>query len=219
MSDSLPYNDQKGCPIGYHKRSSYTSKLGHRVSPRCVKSTTVYLESRKNMTRRLTRQRQSRLQSMGKNGSANVKCPPGMISRKAYVRKFSRGLMERGYTVKRGTGIAYRIKPKHSSVYVKPGCIKKPGYVKNPGKLTGAMRKGELIKHGYAYTKSESERHDALKKAIYEFGALGVFRKLNAVARFSKYTHRDAYAVFKRDREWIKAHYELKAPQGIEGSK
>jgi len=215
MSDSLPFNETKGCPIGYHKRSSYTSKLGHRVSPRCVKSTTVYLESRKNMTRRLSRQRQDRLKSMGKSSSANAKCPPGMVSRKAYVRKFSRGLMEKGYTVKRDTGVAYRIKPKHSSVYVKPGCVKKQGHVNNPGKLTGAMRKGELKKHGYAFDLSESQRHEALKKAIYEFGALGVFRKLNAVARFSKYTNRPAYMAFKKDREWVQSHYTLKAPKGL----
>jgi len=208
MSESLPYNEQKGCPIGYHKRISYTSKLGHRVPPRCVKSTTVYAESRRNMTRRLSRQRQSRQRSV-------EKCPPGMISRKAYVRKFSRGLMERGYTVKRDTGVEYRIKPKHSSVFVKSGCVKKPGNVRNPGKLSGAMRKGELKKHGYAYNISESERHEALKKAVYEFGALGVFRKLNAVARFSKNTHPEAYVVFKKDREWIQSHYQLKAPQGV----
>ena len=126
MSESLPYNEQKGCPIGYHKR---TYKLGQRTSLRCAKS----------MTRRLSRERSAE------------KCPPGMISRKAYVRKFSKGLMERGYTVKRDTGVAYRIKPKHSSVFVKSGCVKKPGNVKNPGKLAGAMRKGELKKHGYAY--------------------------------------------------------------------
>ena len=215
MSDSLPYNDTKGCPIGYHKRSSYTSKLGHRVSPRCVKSTTVYVESRKNMSRRLDRQHASRVKSMSKSPSKNIKCPPGMITRKSYVRKFSRGLMEKGYTVKRDTGLEYRIKPKHSSVYVKAGCVKKQGHVKFPGKLTGAMRKGELKKHGYAFDISESERHNALKKAVYEFGALGVFRKINAVARFSRYTNPAAYAVFKKDREWIQSHYTLKAPTGV----
>ena len=60
MVGSLPYDEKKGCPDGFHKRSSYTSKRGHRVPPRCVKAQTVYKETRKNYSRRILRRQEER---------------------------------------------------------------------------------------------------------------------------------------------------------------
>ena len=40
---SLPYYGE--CPPGFHKRKSYVSMKGHRVSPRCIKSQTIYPET------------------------------------------------------------------------------------------------------------------------------------------------------------------------------
>jgi hypothetical protein len=60
MGGSLPYEEQKGCPPGFHKRNSYTSKLGHRVPPRCVKAQTVYKETRRNYSRRILQRQQHR---------------------------------------------------------------------------------------------------------------------------------------------------------------
>ena len=141
-----------------------------------------------------------------KKKSNEKECPPGLIHRKSYVRKFSKGLMERGYTVKRDTGVHYRILPKHSSVYVKPGCIKPPIGLKNPGKLSGAMRKGKLKLHGYSYINSEIERHKSLTSAISEYGYRSVLKKLKALLKFSKTTNLEAYRVFEQDMRWTLDH-------------
>ena len=215
MAGSIAYDDKRGCPQGFHKRASYTSKLGHRLPPRCVKSTTVYRESRKNFTRRSMRRQTSRLRAMGKSGTRRLHCGPGKVERRGYVRKFGAEILKRGYTVKRASGKMYRVKPEKSSVYVKPSCIKDRG---NPGKLDpgqgfGLLRRGELKKHGYVYEESREARRRALRKAIHEFGALGVFRKLDAVAKLSKRTAPHASRVFKQDREWVQGEFKLKAPQ------
>lgn len=214
MVASLPFNEHKGCPHGYHKRSAYTSKRGHRVGPRCVKAQTVYQESRKNYTRRALGRQQRRLASIAKSGSSRRHCPRGQVLRKGYVRKFDQSILHKGYTVKRMNGKQYRIFPERSTVYVKPTCVKDrglPGTIL-PGEGFGPLRKGELKKHGYIYDEGRFERHAALKKAIHEFGALGVYHKLDAVAKLSKRTVPEASRVFRADREWVRSHYKLKMP-------
>jgi hypothetical protein len=215
MTGSLPFNPDKGCPSGYHKRKSYTSKLGHRVEPRCVKSTTVYSESRANFTRRSVQRQSARLRAVGKSAvRKSLKCPPGQLQRRGYVRKFATTVRRKGYTVRKASGKVYRIFPEKESVYVKPSCVTDRGL---PGKLGSGegfsiLRKGELKKHGYIYNTTSEIRREALKKAEKEFGALGVFRKLDAIAKLSKNTIPEASRIFKLDRDWIKTHYELKAP-------
>ena len=217
MVGSWPYNDQTGCPTGYHKRSSYTSKLGHRVGPRCVRSQTVYAESRRGFTRRVLARQAGRLKTAGKGASSThkMRCPSGYIERKGYVRRFDTSILKKGYTVRRSKGKGYRIIPERASVYVKPSCVKDRGLQGKtaPGEGFGALRKGELKKYGYIYTETKAIREIALRKAVAEFGALGVFRKLDVIAKLSKHTIPEAAKIFKADREWIREHYKLKAPQ------
>jgi hypothetical protein len=215
MVGSIPYNDRKGCPSGFHKRSSYRSRSGHRVPPRCVKSQTVYAETRKNFQKRMVGRQTARIHAMGKSVTRRKECPPGKIERKGYVRKFGADILKRGYTVKKVSGKPYRIHPTKEAVYVKPSCIKKLGLPTQPGpgERFGILRKGELKKHGYIYDSSQESRHNALKKAMKEFGALGVFRKLDAVAKLSKRRVPRAAQVFKADRDWIRNNYKLEAPK------
>jgi len=121
--------------------------------------------------------------------------------------------MKRGYTVKRAAGKEYHITPGKRSIYVKPTCVKDRGgpHVKTPRPGNGIqpLKKGELKKHGYMYLKHRDERHDALKRAIKEFGALDVYHKLDAIAKLSKHSVPEASHVFKEDREWLKRHYDL----------
>lgn len=226
---SLPFNDKKGCPPNFHKRSAYTSRKGHRVPPRCVRSATVYRESRKNYTRRVLAKQAERLKAIGKSATYKKGCPPGKIERRGYVRKFGTSILSRGYTVKRVSGKQYRVYPAKSSVYVKPGCVKDRGLpgklgpprqglggiptrqrLVGPGEGFGPMRKGELKKHGYVYSEPDHVRHEALNKAVKEFGALGVFHKLDAITKLSKRTAPRASHVFKDDRAWLLRHYKLK---------
>ena len=211
---TLPYDEEKGCPPKYHKRASFTSKSGHRVPPRCVRSTTVYKESRKNFTRRVLAKQEERLKTIGKSATRRLKCPQGKIERRGYVRKFAKDVLQKGYTVHRASGKQYRIYPEKSSVYVKASCVKDrglPGKL-GPGEGFGPMHKGELKKYGYVYLEPTHVRHEALNKAVKEFGALGVFHKLDAIAKLSKRTVPEASKVFKDDREWLTSHYKLKAP-------
>ena len=213
MVGSLPYDERKGCPEGFHKRSSYTSKRGYRVPPRCVKAQTVYRETRKNYSRRVLKRQEERLGNLRRTGTSKLRCPPGKAVRHGYVRRFGKTVMRKGYTVKKASGKEYHIKPAQKSVYVKPACVKDKGApdvkTPGPGDRIGPLRRGELKKHGYIYLKHREERHSALRRAIKEFGPLGVFRKLDIVAKLSKHSAPEASRVFKADRDWLRHRYEL----------
>jgi hypothetical protein len=213
---SLPVTNNGGCPSGYHKRESYTSPLGHRVTARCVRSTTVYKNTSKQhkektlvrMTHRLRGVYIPTIKSLTRRGE----CPPGQIERKAYVRKYTTAVREKGFTVRRASGTTYRIFPKASSSVVGPKCVKnegKPG--KGPQRI-GPLRKGELKRHGYSILESDDRRrHGALRRAIQSYGALGVYRKLDAVSKLMKSTHPDHAKKVAKDRNWLKAHFSIKA--------
>ena len=139
-------------------------------------------------------------------------CPKGYVLRKEYTRKYSSNVTQLGFTVRR-KGKTYTVRPKDNSVHVPSACIKNrglPGKGPKEGEGFGKLRKGELIKYGYQYRLSDALRHAALKKAIDRYGALSVYRKLDAVAKLSTRTAPDASHVFGKDRNWIKSHYELK---------
>ena len=74
--------------------------------------------------------------------------------------------------------------------------------MKSPG--IGELKEGKLVKVGYAATKSKTARHGALKKAVKRYGALSTFRKLNAVATYTKRSSKGRSRTFKTDRNWVK---------------
>ncbi len=206
---SIPYNAGKGCPAGYHKRKEYTTAAGAYVPPRCVRSTTKYRESSAEMKTRVLRKgtRRLRLHIPSIRTLSRKDCPPGMIPRKAYVRRYTTAIRKRGFTVKRSTGQVYRVYPKSKNMLVESQCVKDmglPGKGSSTGKGFGPMRKGELARYGYSYRRSEAQRHAALKAAAYEFGALGVYRKLDAVAKLTLRTLPAASKIFAADREYVK---------------
>jgi hypothetical protein len=130
-------------------------------------------------------------------------CPPGMIARKSYTRRYSTAVRKSGFTVRRSSGKVYKVYPKVSDMVVKSRCIKNTG---KPGKgpqLFGRLKKGELSKLGYSFRASESQRITALKRAIEHYGSLGVYRKLDAVAKLSKKINPAASKIFKIDRDWV----------------
>jgi hypothetical protein len=204
MVGSLPYNEKEGCPTGYHKKISYTSKQS-----RCVKDYSSRRTRKQNSYHAL----KNTSENEHKFRTAKLKCPPGKIPRHGYVRRFGSNVMRRGYTVKKASGKQYHIIPDKKTVYVKPACVKDKDYRNinafGPGNRIGPLRKGELKKHGYVYLDNREERHNALKNAIKDYGPLGVFRKLDIVSKLSKYSAPEASRVFKEDRDWLKSHYEL----------
>lgn len=100
----------------------------------------------------------------------------------------------KGKTVKR-RGYTYRRRD-----------IGKPG--KGP-KLIVIKEKGALRKHGYSIKKSEAARHRALASAVAEYGALSVFKKLNAQYVFRKRTDPAAARIFEADRDWVRDQYKV----------
>jgi len=118
------------------------------------------------------------------------RCPTGQIRRKSYIR--------------RGTRVASR-------------CIKDVGNpgkgFGGPGKGIGSLRQGELAQFGYDHVVSVpvGKRHLALARAVKAFGALSVWRKLNAVYVYTRNTAPASSAIFKADRDWIKESYGLHA--------
>ena len=142
----------------------------------------------------------------------NNGCPEGYIMRKGYTRKFRPSVKTTGFTVRR-KGTVYTVRPKANTVKVPPACIKNrglPGKGVREGEGIGKLRKGELIKYGYQYRLSDSLRQAALKKAIKRYGALSVYRKLDAVAKLSVRTAPDASNIFVKDKNWVRENFELK---------
>ena len=206
FTKSIPYNSERGCPPGYHKRSAYRTSDGTFVPPRCVRATTRYAESSKQYKAKTLKKGNTRLQRHRiRSTTMNAKkvCPSGYILRKAYVRRYTTAVREKGYTVRKGNK-TYRAYPTSGSTIVKAACVKDVGLKGKGEQKIGPLRKGELLKHGYSFRKSYDERHAALRKAAKEYGALGIYRKLNAVAKLSKRSAPDASKIFEKDRDWVR---------------
>lgn len=163
---------------------------------------------------RFTRKRRgaSNVASTRKRLGLNKSCPPGQILRAPYTRKFSSSTKESGYNVSK-KGRTYRVYPKAGSTLVKAACIKNrglPGKGPASGKGFAPLKEGELSRYGYKARTSEEERHKALRKAIDVYGALNVFRKLDAVAKLTQRTAPEVHKIFVADRKWIQNNFVLK---------
>jgi hypothetical protein len=75
--------------------------------------------------------------------------------------------------------------------------------------LIGTLRKGDLSRFGYSNVTamSEGRRHLALASAVRRYGALSLFRKLNAIFVLTRNTAPASSAIFKKDRDWIREKY------------
>ena len=109
-----------------------------------------------------------------------------------------------------------RITKKGSRIHVPEHCIKdrrKPGSRFTGSRGIGPLRKGELSKYGYQHVNmlTREQRHEALRKAIHEFGSLGVWRKLNAIFVYTKHTSPETSRLFREDRDWITNEFGRKA--------
>ena len=131
-------------------------------------------------------------------------CPEGYTVRKGYTRKFSKSIKSNGFTVRR-KGTLYTVHPTANEVKVDASCVKKRT-VKRIN--TSKFKKGELIKYGYQYRLSDALRRKALEKAVKQYGALSVYRKLDAVAKLSVTKASNASKIFSKDRNWIRNNYK-----------
>jgi hypothetical protein len=119
------------------------------------------------------------------------KCKKGQVVRDGYKRK--------AYTRKSGVHV--------SSSIVKPGCIKAIGMSKKrgtKGKQLFILKKGELTKYGYHSNLTETQRHDALKKALSVIKPLSLYRKLDALYILNKNVNPSLAKLFQDDANWVK---------------
>ena len=127
------------------------------------------------------------------------RCAGRTIRRRSYARK--------SYTRKNGVHVR--------RAHVTSACIKNRG---ERGKWTnthgskgiGALKPGKLKEHGYSSTKSTEERHAALKRAVNAYGALTVYRMLQAIATYSKRTTPAKSHIYMSDRNYIGSKYGFK---------
>ena len=71
------------------------------------------------------------------------------------------------------------------------------------------VEKGKLSKYGYSTALPAEKRREALKKAVKAYGALSVFRKLQAMVIVRKRTQLKARKVFESDRDWVRENYKV----------
>jgi hypothetical protein len=95
------------------------------------------------------------------------------------------------------------------AVKVRPTtCVR--GY-QGPGKRIGTLKKGALSRYGYGTSKTARSRHIALNAAVKHDGALTVYRRLNALAVYTKRTSPTTAKVALADRAYVGEAHGYKA--------
>jgi hypothetical protein len=135
-----------------------------------------------------------RMRGFRKSQRGTRRCPPGKILRAAYVR------------ITRGKRV-----PVPASCIPDVGAPGKGLRSGKPG--IGALKKGNLVRFGYQQIAAMSvdARHAALRKAVANYGALTVWRKLNAVSVYTRRTSPATSRAAKADMDWVRATWGLKA--------
>jgi hypothetical protein len=178
------------CRSGFHPRKAYTVKRT-RVAGSCVRGAR---RSRSAFISRVRGRMTRRLRGIRKTQRGPRFCPAGKIRRAPYVR------------IRKGR-----------RTFVPASCIADVGA---PGKGLssgapgiGPLRQGNLKRFGYSDVRAMStgRRHLALATAVRKYGALTVWRKLNAIYVYTRRSSPTSSAIFKADRDWIKATYGIKA--------
>jgi hypothetical protein len=94
---------------------------------------------------------------------------------------------------------------------IRPRLTRKRGYTKWQVETQsigiGPLKKNKLTKYGYHFDINKKDRAVALSKAIKEYGALSVYRSLNAIAVYNKNTHPEMAKVSKEDRDMIREKF------------
>lgn len=79
-----------------------------------------------------------------------------------------------------------------------------PWQIEHQSMGIGRLKKGELGKYGYSSFADSETRGEALFHAVEEYGALSVFRKLNALSVYNRNSSPRSARIFKSDRDAIK---------------
>jgi hypothetical protein len=205
----MPISKKPYCPSGYILRESYLSKLGKRISARCIRRTGLMRgkssEKKIHLLKIADQRAKHALQLSKKAGLPTpMHCPKGMTFRKGYTR--------RSYNRKIGTHV------KHALAH--PTCIKKYGLSKSKRQLIILDPDDHyLSEFGYydVKDKTKEQRHDSLHKLIKHFipikGSMAtynyVIHALNARYILNRNTNHKIGSIFKQDRNAMSKEYKI----------
>lgn len=136
---------------------------------------------RKKTTMRKRKEKHKGVNYSGKGFS----CKKGSIKRKGYVARRKRKVVKVGAT-----------------------CIKDRGSRGKGPQLIGSYALKQVDLAPYTLRLDVHKRHRALDRAVGKYGALSVFRKLNALYVLNKSRKRIALK-FYRDRNWVRDVYRI----------
>ena len=150
----------------------------------------AYSPKRKTMRRKSklsTRRKTSRRQTTRKTRILSSLSP--VASKRMTMRAKRLGAKTRAYRMKRNPELKTKWQIEHQSLGI------------------GPLLKGKLSQYGYHSYKTKTERTQALKMAVKDYGALSIFRSLNALAVYNKNTNPEAAKVFVQDRNMVRKMY------------
>ena len=117
-------------------------------------------------------------------------------SRSDSIKSCGKGqILRKGYKTKKG-------------VKVSPTCITDLGNLGKSIQNIPVLRKGLLSRFGYHAHLDKEKRHKALKKAVKEYSAGNVVKKLNAIYVLSKNSNPSLAKIYNSDKKWVQDKYE-----------
>jgi hypothetical protein len=191
----------KACKKGEILREGYSTSVGTRVKPACIKATSDTGKKAKDVNAPIIREmlmKEQRAEKLTSKESPKS-CKSGEIRRSAFMRESKTG----------------------KTTAVPAACIKSRGAdtkvgLINPktGERTYVVLNNEKL-HTYGYTdvknKTLAQRHASLDRAYVGMKKewLPLFRHLNYLAVLNK-NHPLYYNIFNSDRDYVKAKYAPK---------
>ena len=128
-------------------------------------------------------------------------------SRSDSIKSCGKGqILRKGYVTKKG-------------VKVSPTCITDLGNLGKAIKNIPVLRKGLLSRFGYHAHLDKEKRHKALKKAIQEYSAGNVVKKLNAIYVLSKNSNPSLAKIYNSDKKWVQDTYKTTRPKSKKKSR
>ncbi len=160
----------------------------------CIRKTTSARVSSRQYAAATRKRMGIRMRGFRKSQRGVRRCPTGKVLRAAYVR------------ITRGKRV-----PVPASCIPDVGAPGKGLRSGKPG--IGTLKKGNLVRFGYQKiaTLSTDARRAAIRKAVGAYGALTVWRKLNAVSIYTRRSSPATSRAAKADMDWVRATWGLKA--------
>ena len=167
----------KKCSKGQILRNGYITKTQKKVPSSCIIAQSADSKKTSKKLSRYLKNKNKMHEKVAKLFKNSKKCSNGQIKRDGYSKKSYKSHSKYGKII--------NIK----GYIVPPSCINSvTGKSKKGTKLITIMDKDVLGKFGYHNIKNlnQSERHNALRKAIEKINPLSVYRRIIALATLNK---------------------------------